>query len=195
MDEARTGDIVGIVGLKETSTGHTLVRTKPIILEPIELVPTCHLHRCRAEEQRGSGEAHPGRSNGSPRKTRPSSSRRMKSSYQTVVSGMGELHLDVVMRRIKEEFGIDLLVGKPQVVYKETDRAHGFSRAACSRKSSTASLYRGSVTLSLAPNPRGQGISIIPRISEAGSRSSPTSRPSRRASTRPLKSARSRAFP
>ena len=57
-------------------------------------------------------------------------------AYQTVVSGMGELHLDVIVRRMKEEFGIDLLVGKPQVVYKETIE-HQATVDTPSRRSST----------------------------------------------------------
>jgi elongation factor G len=76
---------------------------------------------------------------------------------------MGELHLDVVMRRIKEEFGVDVLVGKPQVVYKESiERTATVDQPF--EKVINGVLYRGSVALSLAPNPRGQGITIIPDI-------------------------------
>ena len=124
MEEARAGAIVGIVGLKETSTGHTLVKNEADPPRAHRHVSACHLHGCRAEAERGPGEAPPVLQRIA-EEDPTFIVRTDEDSYQTVVSGMGELHLDVVVRRIKEEFGIDLLVGKPQVVYKETDRAHG----------------------------------------------------------------------
>ena len=107
-----------MVGLKETSTGHTLVRNKPILLEPIGMYqPVISI----AVEPRSNVDQDnaPQSCSASPKKI-PHSSCRRTNSYQTVVSGMGELHLDVIMRRLKEEFSVDVLVGKPQVVYKET---------------------------------------------------------------------------
>ena len=162
MDEARTGDIVGIVGLKETSTGHTLTKTKPILLEPIELyqpVISMAVEPKKNADQEKLLLALQRVAEEDPTFVVKTD----ESSFQTVVSGMGELHLDVVMRRIKEEFGVEVLVGKPQVVYKES-----IERAAMVEqlfeKVINGTLYRGSVTLTLAPNGRGKGIMIIPDI-------------------------------
>ena len=92
-------------------------------------------------------------------------------AYQTVISGMGELHLDVVVRRIKEEFGIDLLVGKPQVVYKETIERevtieHTFEKAMTGMPGVTGSAQKGWVSLHVSPNHRGEGNVVTSRIPE-----------------------------
>ncbi|HME45145.1 MAG TPA: EF-Tu/IF-2/RF-3 family GTPase, partial [Syntrophorhabdales bacterium] len=162
MDEARTGDIVGIVGLKESSTGHTLTKTKPILLEPIELyqpVISMAVEPKRNVDQEKLLLALQRVADEDPTFI----VRTDESSFQTVVSGMGELHLDVVMRRIKEEFGVDVLMGKPQVVYKESiERTATVEQPF--EKLINGTLYRGSVTLSLAPNGRGKGIIITPDI-------------------------------
>ena len=162
MDEARTGDIVGIVGLKETSTGHTLTKTKPIILEAIELYqPVISM---AVEPKRNADQEKLLLALQRVAEEDPTFIVRTdESSFQTVVSGMGELHLDVVMRRVKEEFGVDVLVGKPQVVYKESIEGMATVDQPF-EKVINGTLYRGSVTLSLAPNPRGHGTTIIPDI-------------------------------
>ena len=132
VEEALTGSIVGVVGLKDTSTGHTLVRTRPIVLEPIGMyqpVITVAVEPRRNADQdklvqvlQRIGEEDP-----------TFVVKTGEDSYQMTISGMGELHLDVITRRIKEEFGIDLLVGKPQVVYKETIIGPHWS-STCSRR-------------------------------------------------------------
>jgi elongation factor G len=164
VEHASTGAIVGVVGLKETSTGHTLVRTKPIVLEPIGMyqpVITVAVEPRRNADQdklvqvlQRIGEEDP-----------TFVVKTEEDSYQTTISGMGELHLDVITRRIKEEFGIDLLVGKPQVVYKETIGApapveHVFEKVI------NNVTCRGSVSLLLSPAARGEGIVFDFRIPE-----------------------------
>ncbi|HOW53410.1 MAG TPA: elongation factor G, partial [Syntrophorhabdaceae bacterium] len=132
VEEARTGAIVGIVGLKETSTGHTLTQTKPLLLEPIEVyqpVISIAVEPARNVDQDKLMLALRRISEEDPTFVLKAD----EDAYQTIVSGMGELHLDVIMHRIKEEFGIDLHVGKPQVVYKESiekaiTREHTFEK-------------------------------------------------------------------
>ncbi|OPY70490.1 MAG: Elongation factor G [Syntrophorhabdaceae bacterium PtaU1.Bin034] len=164
IEEARVGAIVGVVGLKETSTGHTLVRTKPIVLEPIGMyqpVISIAVEPRRNVDQEKLLQV-------LQRITEEDPTFVVKTdedSYQTVISGMGELHLDVISRRIKEEFGIDLHVGKPQVVYKETID-HAASVEHVFEKVINNITYKGSVALALSPNKRGEGIAIIPRILE-----------------------------
>jgi elongation factor G len=162
-EEALTGAIVGVVGLKETSTGHTLVKSKPIILEPIGMyqpVITVAVEPKRNVDQdklilvlQRIAEEDP-----------TFIVKTEEDSYQTVVSGMGELHLDVVARRIKDEFGIDLFVGKPQVVYKETVERQASVEYAFEKVINGAPC-KGSVALALAAAPRGSGITITSSIS------------------------------
>jgi elongation factor G len=171
IEEARTGDIVGLVGLKETSTGHTLARAKPIILEQIEFYQPVisiavepkknvdqdklllTLQRIAEEDPTFVVKTD-------------------EDAYQTVVSGMGELHLDVVVRRIKEEFGIELLVGKPQVVYKESIEKdvvveHTFEKnMAGMAGAASGGSSKGWVSLRVSPNQRGEGNTVSSRIPE-----------------------------
>jgi elongation factor G len=84
-------------------------------------------------------------------------------SYQTIVSGMGELHLDVIIRRIKDEFGIEIQQGKPQVVYKETIEASSAIEHAF-EKLINGILYKGWVFLAVSPNSRGVGIALTKAI-------------------------------
>ncbi|MCX5806210.1 MAG: elongation factor G [Proteobacteria bacterium] len=164
VDEAKTGAIVGIVGLKETSTGHTLTKTKPILLESIEIyqpVISIAVEPRRNIDQDKLNQVLQRISEEDPTFILKTD----ENAYQTIVSGMGELHLDVVMRRIKEEFGIDLQVGKPQVVYKETIEASA-SIEHTFEKSINNILCKGTVSLSVAPNKRGEGIVVTCHINE-----------------------------
>jgi len=86
-------------------------------------------------------------------------------AYQTVVSGMGELHLDVVMRRIKDEFGVDLHVGKPQVVYKEAIEGEASVERVFEKVINNVPC-KGWVSLRVTPNLRGKGIRVTSRIGE-----------------------------
>ncbi|HOJ70989.1 MAG TPA: elongation factor G [Syntrophorhabdaceae bacterium] len=164
MDEAGAGAIVGIVGLKETSTGHSLTKNRPILLEPIEIyqpVISIAVEPRRNVDQDKLMLALQRISEEDPTFVLKTD----EDSYQTVVSGMGELHLDVITRRIKEEFGIDLLVGKPQVVYKETIEKsvhvdHSFEKAINNIN------HKGTVSMDISPNARGEGISFTTNITE-----------------------------
>ncbi len=164
IDEASTGAIVGIVGLKDTSTGHSLVKTRPILLEPIDIyqpVISIAIEPKRNVDQeklllvlkRISEE------------DLTFVLKTDEDAYQTIVSGMGELHLDVIARRIKDDFGIDIHVGKPQVVYKETIEKqvhieHSFE------KTINNINYKGYVSIDVSPGIRGEGIKITSQISE-----------------------------
>jgi elongation factor G len=164
IEGARTGAIVGIIGLKETSTGHTLTKTKPILLEPMEIYqPVISIavepkknvdqDKLLLTLQRISEED-------------PTFILKTdEDAYQTVVSGMGELHLEVIVDRIKKEFGIDLHVGKPQVVYKEAIEKKASIGHAFEKLINNITC-KGWVSLDVSPNERGEGIVIIPHIGE-----------------------------
>jgi len=164
IEEARTGAIVGIVGLKETTTGQTLTKVRPLLLEPIEIyqpVISIAVEPKRNVDQDKLLLTLQRISDEDPTFVLKTD----EDAYQTVVSGMGELHLDVIVRRIKDEFGIDLHVGKPQVVYKEAieDEAsieHTFEKVI------NNVTCKGWVSLTVKPNTRGRGIDIINSISE-----------------------------
>ena len=164
IEEARAGAIVGIVGLKETSTGQTLTKTRPILLEPIEIyqpVISVAVEPKKNIDQDKLLMALQKISEEDPTFILKTD----EDAYQTVVSGMGELHLDVIIRRIRDEFGIELLVGKPQVVYKESiektvSREHTFEKLINNVQ------CKGWVSLQIGPNGRGKGIVVIFHISE-----------------------------
>jgi elongation factor G len=164
IEEAHTGAIVGIVGLKETTTGQTLTRTKPLLLEPIEIyqpVISIAVEPKRNVDQDKLLLALQRISYEDPTFILKSD----EDAYQTVVSGMGELHLDVIVRRIKDEFGIDLHVGKPQVVYKEAIEGKASIEYTFEKVINNVTC-KGWVSLTVKPNTRGAGIILKREISE-----------------------------
>jgi elongation factor G len=164
IEEAGTGAIVGIVGLKETLTGHTLVKRRPILFEPIApkepVISIAIEPKSTSDEQKlllalkRISEEDP--------TFRVTSD---EDSYRTVISGMGELHLDVIIRRIKDEYGIEVLKGRPEVIYKET-----IGKEATVEKEFERVINgipsRGYARLRLRPMERGKGERILFAFSE-----------------------------
>ena len=121
IKEARAGDIVALAGLKNTTTGDTLCDpSHPIILERMEfpepVIEVAVEPKTKADQEKmGHGAGAPGH-------------RRIPSfrvsidheSGQTIIKGMGELHLEIIVDRMKREFKVDANVGAPQVAYRET---------------------------------------------------------------------------
>ncbi len=117
---ASAGDIVALAGLKHTITGHTLCDSKnPILLEPMEFpdpVIEIAVEPKTKGDQEKMGEA-------LARLAKEDPSFRVSSdeeSGQTIIKGMGELHLDIIVDRMKREFKVEANVGAPQVAYRET---------------------------------------------------------------------------
>ncbi|PSO47719.1 MAG: elongation factor G [Actinobacteria bacterium QS_8_72_14] len=122
LDHAFTGDIVAAVGLKNTSTGDSLCDpTEPVLLERMEFpAPVIHIAiepKTRADQQK-LGDALQRLSDEDPTFT----VRTDDETGQTIIGGMGELHLEVIVDRLLREFKVDANVGKPQVAYRETVR-------------------------------------------------------------------------
>ena len=119
-DEVRTGDIVAGIGLKNTRTGDTLCSPDhPIVLEQVEFpVPVIHVAvepRSKADQDKMS------KALGALAEEDPTFSVRTdEETGQTIIGGMGELHLEVLVDRMLREFRVDANVGKPQVAYRET---------------------------------------------------------------------------
>jgi len=120
VKEANTGDIVALAGLKYTITGHTLSEEdQPIVLEPMDfpdpVIEIAVEPKTKADQEK-MGEA-------LGRLAREDPSFRVTSdeeSGQTIIKGMGELHLDIIVDRMKREFKVEANVGAPQVAYRET---------------------------------------------------------------------------
>ena len=120
IKEANAGDIVSLAGLKNTMTGHTLCdKENPVLLEPMEFpdpVIEIAVEPKTKGDQEKMGEA-------LARLAKEDPSFRVSSdeeSGQTIIKGMGELHLDIIVDRMKREFKVEANVGAPQVAYRET---------------------------------------------------------------------------
>jgi elongation factor G len=120
IKEANAGDIVSLAGLKNTMTGHTLCnKDKQVLLEPMEFpepVIEIAVEPKTKGDQEKMGEA-------LARLAKEDPSFRVSSddeSGQTIIKGMGELHLDIIVDRMKREFKVEANVGAPQVAYRET---------------------------------------------------------------------------
>ncbi len=120
IKEASAGDIVALAGLKNTITGHTLAnKDAPVLLEPMEfpdpVIEIAVEPKSKADQEK-MGEAL-GRLAKEDPSFRVSSD---EESGQTIIKGMGELHLDIIVDRMKREFKVEANVGAPQVAYRET---------------------------------------------------------------------------
>ena len=155
IKEAFAGDIVAIAGLKETTTGDTLCDPlKPVILERMEF-PDPVISIAVEPKTKGDQEKMGLALN---RLAAEDPSFRVKSdeeSGQTIISGMGELHLDIIVDRMKREFKVEANVGAPQVAYRETitreadiDYTH--------KKQSGGSGQFARVKIKFEPNPEGE---------------------------------------
>ena len=162
--EAYTGDIGGIVGLKDTTTGDTLCDEKhPIILEKMEfpdpVISEAVEPKTKADQEKMALALS--------RLAQEDPSFRVhtdEESGQTIISGMGELHLDVLVDRMRREFNVEATVGKPQVAYRETIRSV-VEKAECKFVKQTGGRGQyGHVVLKLEPQPAGKGFEFVDAI-------------------------------
>jgi elongation factor G len=122
LKEMTAGDIVAVVGLRAVSTGDTLcVQHKPILLEGLDF-PSRSSTSPSAQEPGGSGKSWKTRCNGLAWEDPSSRSDRRGKTGQTIISGMGELHLEIIVDRLTREFGVNANVGKPQVALQGDHR-------------------------------------------------------------------------
>ncbi|MBW1787345.1 MAG: elongation factor G [Deltaproteobacteria bacterium] len=156
MDSASAGDIVAAMGLKLTTTGDTLCsRDKPILLEPIrfnEPVISAAVEPKRVQDQDKLMA-----SLGKLSDEDPTFKFRIdEETGQTVISGMGELHLEIIAGRLKREFLVDTNQGKPQVVYRETISEAAEHEEIFRRELAGQEHFAG-VRIRTSPLPRGTG--------------------------------------
>jgi len=161
--EATTGDIVALAGLKYTITGHTLCEEdKPILLEPMEfpdpVIEIAVEPKTKADQEK-MGEA-------LGRLAKEDPSFRVTSdeeSGQTIIKGMGELHLDIIVDRMKREFKVEANIGAPQVAYRETI-LNSAEVTYIHKKQSGGSGQFAKVTLNVEPLEPGKGREIENKI-------------------------------
>ncbi|MGA7506952.1 MAG: elongation factor G [Erwinia billingiae] len=157
VDEIRAGDIAACVGLKEVTTGETLSDPDAVItLERMEFpepVISLAIEPKTKSDQEKMGLALQRLASEDP-------SFRLhtdEESGQTIISGMGELHLEIIVDRMKREFGVDANIGRPQVTYRETLRATAKEVEGKFVRQSGGKGQYGHVVLTLEPQEAGKG--------------------------------------
>jgi elongation factor G len=156
LDKAGAGSIVGVIGLKDSSTGETLCSLKkPVVLERIEFYdpvisiavePKTHADQEKLDQVLDKFIA----------EDPTLKVRKDDDTGQTILSGMGELHLEVIISRMLREFNTRVNVGKPQVVYRETISKEAQATAIFDKEVSGQHHF-GQVSLSIKPLTRGKG--------------------------------------
>ena len=157
IDEACTGDIVALVGLKEVSTGDTLCdMNKPIVLEKMEFPDP--VIRVAIEPKTKLGQEKMSLALSKLSDEDPSfKTYTDRETGQTIIAGMGELHLEIIVDRLLREFKVEANVGKPQVAYRETVKKPARAEGKFIRQSGGKGQY-GHVVIELSPLAPGSGI-------------------------------------
>jgi elongation factor G len=162
ISEAGPGDIVALVGLKFTKTGDTLCdNDHPLFLESIHIPPTVielKIAPANRKDQSKLGEALSKLTNEDP----SFNVRFDHETEETIVSGMGELHLEIIMDRLKEEFALAVDVGEPSVAYRETITAEVEYNYKHSKQTGGRGQYAHTV-MRLEPN-EGKGYEFVDKI-------------------------------
>ncbi|MQY44411.1 elongation factor G [Epibacterium sp. SM1969] len=163
ITEAFAGDIIALAGLKDTTTGDTLCATsEPVVLEtmtfPTPVIEIAVEPKTKADQEKMS--------QGLARLAAEDPSFRVETdleSGQTIMKGMGELHLDILVDRLKREFKVEANIGAPQVAYRETI-GHEVEHSYTHKKQSGGSGQFGEVKMIISPTEAGEGYSFESRI-------------------------------
>ncbi|MEQ5840046.1 elongation factor G [Paraburkholderia acidicola] len=164
IKEVHAGDIAAAVGLKEATTGDTLCDPQhPIVLErmifPEPVISQAVEPKTKADQEKMGLALN--------RLAQEDPSFRVatdEESSQTIISGMGELHLEILVDRMKREFGVEATVGKPQVAYRETIRGTATDVDGKFVKQSGGRGQYGHATITLEPNEQGKGYEFLDEI-------------------------------
>ena len=163
VDEVVAGDIAAAIGLKDVTTGETLCSPdKPIVLERM-VFPEPVIHVAVEPKTKGDQEKM-GIALGRLAQEDPSFRVRSdEESGQTIISGMGELHLDIIVDRMRREFNVEASVGAPQVAYREAIRKKVEVEGKFVKQSGGKGQY-GHVWLIMEPNESGKGFEFVDQI-------------------------------
>ena len=163
VNEIYAGDIVAVVGLKKTTTGDTLcIEQSPILLESMEFpepVISVAIEPITVADQDKMGAA-------LVKLTEEDPTFKIHTNGETgqiIISGMGELHLEIIIDRLLREFKVEANIGRPQVAYKETIMAAGRSEGKYVRQTGGRGQY-GHVILEVEPLERGAGFEFVNKI-------------------------------
>ncbi len=163
-DELFAGDIAAVIGLKDVRTGDTICDPdSPIILEamnfPEPVISVAIEPKTKADQQKlGSGMVKLAEEDPTFRVfTDPETS-------QTIISGMGELHLEIIVDRLRREFGVDANIGRPQVAYRETIRKPADNVSGKFVRQTGGRGQYGHVVLNVAPSEKGAGFVFEDKI-------------------------------
>jgi elongation factor G len=155
-DEVYAGDIIGVVGVKEVVTGHTLSdESKPVILEsmkfPEPVIKIAIEPKSKADQEKMSVALQKLAEEDPTFKVETD-----EETGQTLISGMGELHLNIIVDRLKREFGVEANEGEPQVSYRETIKKQAEAEGKFIRQSGGRGQY-GHCLLRIEPMEQGEG--------------------------------------
>ena len=163
LDEAHAGDIVAVVGLKNTTTGDTLCdENKAVILESMQFPEP--VIRVAIEPKTKAGEEKMSIALGKLAEEDPTfKAYTDEETGQTIIAGMGELHLEIIVDRLLREFKVEANVGKPQVSYREAIRREASADTKFVRQSGGKGQY-AHVKLTIEPNENGKGYEFINKV-------------------------------
>lgn len=163
VEKVKAGDILAVVGLKDSFTGNTLCdQAKPILLESIDFpdpVVSLAIEPKTKSDQEKLGLALSKLTREDPTFKAETN----KETGQTIISGMGELHLEIKVDILKREYGIEVNTGKPQVAYKETIEGKIEHRELLKKQSGGSGQF-ADMTIIVSPNERGGGYKFVNSI-------------------------------
>lgn len=163
IEVARTGDIVAAVGLQQTRTGDTVcMKETPIVLESIEFpapVMSISIKPASRGDNEKMGEALRHLADEDPTFVVGYD----EETQETIISGMGELHLEVLVERLKREFSVVADVGRPEVAYRETATSTSEGQYKHSKQTGGRGQY-GHVVMKLEPTDPGSGFSFVNKV-------------------------------
>lgn len=164
IDEIRAGDIAACIGMKDVTTGETLCDPDAIVTLERMVFPEPVISQA-VEPKTKADQEKMGIALGRLAAEDPSFRVRTdEESGQTIISGMGELHLEIIVDRMKREFGVEASVGKPQVAYRETIRSTVENAEGKFVKQSGGRGQYGHVVLKVEPQEAGKGFEFVDAI-------------------------------
>jgi elongation factor G len=164
IDEIRAGDIAACIGMKDVTTGETLCDPDSIVTLERMIFPEPVISQA-VEPKTKVDQEKMGIALGRLAQEDPSFRVRSdEESGQTIISGMGELHLEIIVDRMKREFGVEATVGKPQVAYRETIRGTVENAEGKFVKQSGGRGQYGHVVLKVEPSETGKGFEFVDAI-------------------------------
>jgi len=163
IKEVRAGDIAAAVGLKEASTGETLCHPDKVITLERMIFPEPVISQAVEPKTKADQEKMGIALNRLAQEDPSFRVRTDEESGQTIISGMGELHLEIIVDRMKREFGVEANVGKPQVAYREAIKKSVEVEGKFIKQSGGRGQY-GHVWLKVEPNAAGKGYEFVDAI-------------------------------